>query len=237
MVRIAPYPGDPYCIDSTEVTNAQYLEFLKASPNPKAQIAACDWNTSFEPPKKDTWSTPCPQSSDFTSAALRDRPVVCVDLCDARAYCVWAGKRLCGRSQHWSQQSDAGGKPSMYEWYNTCSSGGRHEYPYGDTFDGQLCNGPTHTPPGPAHGTLPVGSLPGCRGDEPPFSQVYDLMGNVAEWTDESWCGADYACGPMGVSFNNGGARTCGRWGDLPVGEKIAAVEVGFRCCAWAQGG
>ncbi|MCR4416062.1 MAG: formylglycine-generating enzyme family protein, partial [Thermoguttaceae bacterium] len=68
----------PYRIDPRPVTNAQFEAFLSA--------------TKYTPRCRDKflhhWGGPvCP-------AELRDKPVVYVDLDDARAYAAWAGKRL-----------------------------------------------------------------------------------------------------------------------------------------------
>ena len=68
----------PYWIDPKPVTNGQFEAFLKAS--------------GYRPRCLDRFlhhwgGRTCP-------AELRDRPVVYVDLDDARAYAAWAGKRL-----------------------------------------------------------------------------------------------------------------------------------------------
>src|SRR5262245_54221733 len=45
MVRVPAEDGSVYCVDVTEVTNAQYATFLAAMPNPMTQEAFCTWNT------------------------------------------------------------------------------------------------------------------------------------------------------------------------------------------------
>jgi hypothetical protein len=61
--------------------------------------------------------------------SIRGPMQVCVDWCDAHAYCKPVGKRLCGK---------IGGGPNLYadyasasssEWYRACSSGGSFTYP------------------------------------------------------------------------------------------------------------
>lgn len=70
------------CIDSTEVTNAQYAAFLAAVGNTPAQSAPCTGNTSFVP------AAGWPAASGTAS-------VVEIDWCDAFAFCAWAQKKLC----------------------------------------------------------------------------------------------------------------------------------------------
>lgn len=70
-----------YCMDATEVTNADYAAFLAANPPTSGQVAWCAWNTSYLPP------------FGWPATGKENHPVVRVDWCDARAYCKWAGKR------------------------------------------------------------------------------------------------------------------------------------------------
>src|SRR5262249_40663852 len=109
-----------------------------------------------------------------------DRPVHAVDWCDAFAYCAWAGKRLCGRIAGGSVDPTFGTDlASESEWYNACSRGGQHAYPYGDTYDPRACNGLEYgAGTGPQ---LPVGSLSSCTGG---FAGLFDMSGNVSEWED-----------------------------------------------------
>lgn len=79
----APVDVGTYCVDSTEVTGRQYLEFLAAKAgDTSGQPVDCSWNTTFEP------------AADIDP---NEYPVAFVDWCDALAYCTWAGKRLCGK--------------------------------------------------------------------------------------------------------------------------------------------
>jgi len=78
-------------------------------------------------------------------------------------------------------------------------------------------------------------NAPSCRSpvDEPPFSQVYDLCGNAAEWEDS--CDTD-----TGGGFDDcrirGGARHDDENGtrcdaDAKAKRNERSIFVGFRCC------
>lgn len=200
--------GDVYCMDTTEVTNGQYQEFLDAQ-GPFEQHAACDWNDSFVP--------------EGESMGLMN-PVVFVDWCDAYAYCAYAGKRLCGA---------IGGGEANYDnttslndqWYFACSPDGR-TYPYGNNYAGGRCNGWENNQGEP----IAVGSEEGCFGA---FGDIYDLSGNVIEWTDacNGNTGRDDLCRDRNSSFSFGGFESeCGySWGDR---RDDTWWDVGFRCCS-----
>jgi formylglycine-generating enzyme len=219
------------CIDSTEVTNAHYAQFLAANGgDTSGQNAVCSLNQTYEPSAY--WPAPT------SEAGL---PVVQVDWCDAYAYCKWVGKRLCGRIGGGANASADYANSDRSQWFRVCSNGGRNAYPYGGTYRSAACNG-FNGPNGCDHDTgvpsgtctlTPVGSYAQCQGAAP-FSSVFDLSGNVIEWED--------SCAPSG----EGGEDNCRIRGgsvfarsesdmrcdaDYVNPRSSAGPALGFRCC------
>jgi hypothetical protein len=76
-------PTGWYCMDSTEVSEDHYATFIDTSPATAGQPEVCAWNDTYV-------------GFNVEPYERSDRPRTWIDWCDARAYCAWAGKRLCG---------------------------------------------------------------------------------------------------------------------------------------------
>jgi formylglycine-generating enzyme required for sulfatase activity len=169
LVRVpAPEGSDEasYCIDATEVTVADYVEFVAAGVSTADQSSQCEWNTSYLPPAG--WPPP---------PGWERYPVTFADFCDARAYCAWAGKRLCGRIGGGPNAFDDFEDPRRSQWFNACSAGGERSYPYGNVYDEGACKKANIE----AGGVVPVGSKATCEGA---YRGLFDLSGNADEWED-----------------------------------------------------
>lgn len=209
MVRV-----DDFCIDSTEVTRAQYMKFVEAvgpdAGGPAAKFCP-KTNSSIVPLDPEQGFPPAKESPDF--------PVRAIDWCDAKAYCLWAGKDLCGGLGGVEITSADAVDPKKSQWAKACTKNGAFRFAYADTYASGKC----------VEGTAP--SQPTDRKCEGGYAGLFDMVGNVAEWID--------AC--QGPPYTN--CALVGRLSDeiascttvvVPPGD-IPWGNVGVRCCAPAK--
>jgi len=196
--------GD-FWIDETPVTNAQFAEFIAATgyrtlaetaPDPRdypgmlPQMAKPASIVFVRPPRPVTPAHPSqwwqyvfgadwchPQGPDSGVSDRMDHPAVHVAYADAEAYARWAGKSL-PTEVEWEFAARGGLEGAMYAWGDELAPEGRMmanywqgEFPWQNTrADGY-------------EGTSPVRSYP------PNGFGLYDMIGNVWEWTVD-WYGA-----------------------------------------------
>ncbi len=192
----------PFLIDEVPVTNRMFRAFLEASGYAPAnrENFLRHWNHHEIPHGKE------------------DHPVVYVNLADARAFALWAGKRL----------------PTEGEWQFAGQGSDRRRYPWGNHWSEGKANG------GETGDTTPVRTFP--EGISP--SGCYDLCGNVWEMTESEYLdqrnrfcilkgGSFYQAKGSGWYFD-GGPQT------LDFSAKMILIapgldrcsSVGFRCAA-----
>lgn len=219
--------GGCFFIDRTEVTWGAYRKFLEAWKGKYTPDGRCAWN-------KDTLDPDATCLQEQVDGALPRTddtfPVTCVDVCDAEAFCAWAGKRLCNHDKDaWKNGNNA----AHDAWYAACSGGDAHAFPYDQNPAKGVCNEPSKIdmscPSGKPCQTTPVGALPGCADVE--GRGVTDMSGNVAEWTGacDGNTGAGDFCRTAGGSFLTNDPR-CSASEELA--RKTHRPMIGFRCCA-----
>lgn len=229
MVQL-PAAGGAFCIDTTEVTNAQYQRFIDDTRDTSHLPTIppyCGWaGTVFAPPSG---------SADLTHPT---RPVVDIDFCDATVYCLWAGKHLCGKigGGHVAPMSSFS-DPNVSQWDFACRGGSPGTlYPYGASYVGSKCAvaGPEGI------GSLQdVGSFGGCRGPSSPYDQIVDLSGNAGEWDDSCDTYDTTATAPDkilcqvrgGYVGNSDGPFAFSCSADHPTWMTAHYEVTGFRCC------
>ena len=239
VAKLVPVPGG-YSIDATEVTRSQYEAWLATSPSTEGQDAWCSFNTDFQPDEQ------CIASDDTSHGGPCGKcPQVCVDWCDAYAYCRGVGKRLCGAIGGGPNGYDDAADASKSQWYNACGAGGLHNYPYGgdpgtsinDGYDPELCNGIDHTLAGCEYWacwSVEVASLSGCVSTEAWGEGIYDLSGNVWEWEDSCQGTTDPmdGCSYRGGSFAASKDRLRCASAEMNPRKANTYEDLGLRCCA-----
>jgi formylglycine-generating enzyme required for sulfatase activity len=146
-----------FCIDRTELTQAAYLAFVRATRRPEP--GPCEWNGEARWQPEGTYA---------------NHPVACVSWHDARAYCEWARKRLPSEAE-W-EKAARGTDERTYPWGSTpapsCERAVMDDGRFGCGAGWALAVDRTSRPR-PADGASPDG--------------VQDLAGNVWEWVEDDW--------------------------------------------------
>jgi formylglycine-generating enzyme required for sulfatase activity len=201
-----------FCMDTTEVTLSQYLQFYAANPPLPDE---CQWKTGY------------------TGASFRgDAAIGNLDWCDALAYCTWVGKRLCGGMG--GKVLDLVNSVSVQsEWQYACTHGGdpSYQFPYGPTADPTIC---LYNDSVDSGGARAVAANPRCVGPD----GVFDLSGNVWEW--ENACDRDASLPLQKAQCNlrgGGFLRRSADWGAcarVPGGwtRESFTDDTGIRCCS-----
>lgn len=142
----------------------QQSVILKAYYIDKYEVTNKDYKTFIDAVKYPPPETPYDKDTfAWTGSEIpdgqEDYPVTYVNWNDADAYCRWAGKRL----------------SSEAEWEKAARGTDGRQWPWGNESRGDACN----TKYTVAGMLLPKGSI---ASDVSPYG-VYDMCGNVAEWT------------------------------------------------------
>lgn len=215
MVGVRISTGECVWIDSTEVSNTGYGDFLAQVADPLVfATTPCAFKATaadFQPGCGGDGAVPVTEPQD---------PVTCVDWCDARAYCLWSGKALCG---------DPG--TSVSWWEDICSDNGANDYGFVGAYNKDICNGGENVSHGCLGGPCELvasGTSPDCQ----TASNVFDMSGNAAEWTAE--CNGNTnendTCKVRGGSVaDNATGLQCATATSPQRGTR--ALHRGFRCC------
>ena len=215
-----------FCIDLTEVTNAQYLSCMAG--------AACS------EPSGGAISNRRPDY--LYGTAYGDYPVVNLSWGQAQTFCAWAGKRLPTEAE-WEKACrggcEAAGDPL------SCDAEDERTYPWGEELPAcGLANfNDCLVWEGSDNDTDRAGARPGGA---QPASCAVDLAGNVREYTADWYeAGAYSSCpepcmdpaGPAtgdqrvtrgGSFFDAGALLKCAR--REPIDPGTSSAQIGFRC-------
>jgi formylglycine-generating enzyme len=194
---------DAFWMDTTPVTNAQfrvfveatrYVTFAEIAPDPKDYPGALPHmlragSLVFSPPSRVVdlrdWSQwwkfqfganwRRPYGSGSSNKGHDDHPVVHVAYRDAQAYAAWAGKELPTEAE-WEFAARGGLEYAEFAWGDEFAPGGRH---LANTWQGEFPQENTREDGFPR--TSPVTAFP------PNGYGLYDMIGNVWEWTTDFW--------------------------------------------------
>ena len=152
-----------FAISRYPVTNAQYEAFVNDGGYDDARWWSSDW----------VERTAEPDNALPDVFLLKNHPRVNVSWYEAEAFTRWLADKT-GR---------AVGLPTEEEWEKAARGDDGRSFPWEGDFDSSKCNSFEAS----IRSTTAVGLFPGGRS----FYQVFDMSGNVWEWTRSMWSADD----------------------------------------------
>ncbi|PNJ03794.1 SUMF2 isoform 12, partial [Pongo abelii] len=186
----------PFAIDIFPVTNKDFRDFVREKKY-QTEAEMFGWSFVFEdfvsdelrnkatqpmkpvlwwlPVEKAFWRQPAGPGSGIRERL--EHPVLHVSWNDARAYCAWRRKRL-PTEEEWEFAARGGLKGQVYPWGNQFQPNRTNlwqgKFPKGDKAEDGF------------HGVSPVNAFPAQNN-----YGLYDLLGNVWEWTASPYQAAE----------------------------------------------
>ncbi len=169
-----------YYIDTYEVTNESYAEFLTANGND------CD---GYECVDADSPDLRLSESGGVWSAdaGFEDHPLVMVSWFGAKAYCEVQGKRLPTEAE-WEKAAKGAAEHYIYPWGDTMITNAANYRDSGDPYDNDT------TPVGYFDGSDHGGAYQTTDGRSP--YGAHDMAGNVWEWVNDWYSSTYYSTSP-----------------------------------------
>jgi formylglycine-generating enzyme required for sulfatase activity len=213
----------PFYLDVSEVTNSEFAAFIAATGyQTDAEKKGASW--VFKEGLEDwkliegaDWKHPLGPDSNIVQ--LMDHPVVHVSWNDANTFAKWAGKRLPTEAE-WEYAARDGRDGELYPWGDHLMPKGK---PLANFWQGTWPN--ANTLQDGHYYSAPARSFP------PTDFGLYDMIGNVWEWTAD-WYAADYyrdspALNPKGPGTGEMRVARGGSW--FCAANYCGAYRVGFR--------
>jgi len=230
---------DAFYLDKYEVTNRRFQQFVQqTSYRTTAEQEGSAWafveGKGWEEVKGANWQKPEAGATIFDSGRM-DHPVVSVSWGDAQAYCRWAERRLPTEAEF--EYATRAGTTTQY-WWGPGHPGTRRVENIADESAKHLLNEIMSGYHDGAVRTAPVGSY-----EVNPWG-LYDISGNVREWTAD-WYDSNYystspARNPKGPSSGEYRVLRSGSWSSEPVyvrsADRVMVTpterydRLGFRC-------
>jgi len=181
------------------------------------------WVYKFEASRPDATASSTGAMSHRSCSAPGRRPWTNVTYPEAQAACATVGGQLCTEEEWQRACQTTAATPCQWSYGSACGA-----------YDPSACNGNDYdfdpmTTPEDEDGVLPTASLPLCFADwGTPADRIFDLSGNVKEWTEARSAGVNPLRG--GAHNNTAGGIACPF--DFVVGDDDFQFDnVGFRCC------
>jgi formylglycine-generating enzyme len=243
---------DGFWMDKTPVTNRQFREFVRATghvtfaeipPDPKDypgalphmlyagslvftppahQVDLRNWGEWWSFMKGADWRHPYGPGSNLDG--LDDHPVVHVSFGDALAYATWCGKDLPTEAE-WEFAARGGLDGSEFAWGDEFTPSGRH---MANTWQGEFPR--QNLKLDGYERTSPVMAFP------PNGYGLFDMIGNVWEWTSDWWSQKHEADAPKAccIPKNPRGARAEDSYDTCQPAIKIPrkVIKGGSHLCA-----